>query len=98
MENVPLKDIRIGGIVMAADLVLKKKYKEAKQVFEKILEISPNDADVMSLLANVHIIEGKYSEAERWLYKVLLIDPEYPQALYHLGVVYYEKGKFEKAI
>lgn len=98
IENVPLKDIRIGGIVTAADLVLKKKYKEAKKVFEKILEISPNDAEVMNLLANVYIIEGKYNAAEKWLDKVLLIEPKYPQALYHLGVVYHERGKFEKAI
>jgi tetratricopeptide (TPR) repeat protein len=98
IENVPLEDIRIAGIVLAADLVLKKKYTEAKKVFEKILEISPNNANIMSLLANVCIMEGTYSEAERWLDKVLLLEPKHSQGLYHMGVVYHEKGKFEKAI
>lgn len=98
IENVPLKDNKIGGIVLAANLVLKKKYTEAKKVFEKILEISPNDANIMSLLANVCIMEGTYNEAERWLEKVLLLEPKHPQGLYHMGVVHYEKGKFEKAI
>jgi tetratricopeptide (TPR) repeat protein len=98
IENVPLKNSKIDGIILAADLVTKRKYNEAKRVLAKVLKASPNDADVICLLANVHILDEKYSDAEKWLDKALLIEPENPQALYHMGVVYYEQGKFDKAI
>jgi tetratricopeptide (TPR) repeat protein len=98
IENVHLKNTKIDGIILAADLVTKKRYNEAKKVLEKILKLSTNDAGVMCLLANVHIMDEKYSDAEKWLDKALLIEPENPLALYHMGVVYHEQGKFEKAI
>ncbi len=98
IENSPLKDSKIDGIVLAADLVTKKRYNEAKKVLTKILKISPNDSDVMCLLANVHILDEKYSDAEKWLDKALLLKPEHPQVLYHLGVVSHEQGKFDRAI
>ncbi len=91
------KEMRLVGIGLAAKLVLEKEYEEAKKVLAKVLELSPNDVEVMSLLANVYIAEGELGKAEEWLNKVLLIDPNYPQALYHMGVVYYEKEEYEKA-
>ncbi len=98
IENVPLEDIRIGGMWLAADLVLKKRYNEAKRILAKVLKLNPNDVEIMSLLAKVYITEGNRKKAQEWLNKVLLIDPNYPQALYYMGVVYHEKGEFEKAI
>jgi tetratricopeptide (TPR) repeat protein len=95
----PLKfEDRLGGLGLAADLVLKKKFAEAKQVLEKVLELSPDDTEIMSLLANIYIIEGNFKKAEEWLDKVLSIKPDYPQALLNKGVAYHKKGEFEEAI
>lgn len=96
----PLKfeDIRLGGLGLAADLVIKKKFAEAKQVLEKVLELSPDDTEIMSLLANIYIIEGNFKKAEESLDKVLSIKPDYPQALQNKGVAYHKKGEFEEAI
>ena len=63
-EKVPLNEIKLGGIVLATDLVTKRRYNEAKKVLAKILTIIPKDADVMCLLANVHILDKKYADAE----------------------------------
>ncbi len=63
IENVPLKNIRIDGIILAADLVTKRRFNEAKRVLAKVLKDNPNDAGVMCLLANVHIMDEKYSDA-----------------------------------
>ncbi len=98
IENVPLKNIKIDGIIMAADLVTKRRYNEAKRVLGKVLKACPDDAGIMCLLANVHIMDEKYSDAEKWLDKALSIEPENPQGLYHMGVVYHEQGKFDEAI
>ncbi len=98
-DHMPkFEEIRLGGIALAADLVLKKRYNEAKRVLEKILELNPNDVQIMSLVANICIIKGDLKKAEEWLDKALLIEPDYPQALYHIGVIHYQKGEFEKAI
>ncbi len=92
------EDIRLGGIGLAADLVLKNRFNEARRVLAKLLELSPDDAEVMSLLGNVYGIEGNLTKAEEWIGKALLINPNYPRALYYMGEVYHEKGEFEKAI
>jgi tetratricopeptide (TPR) repeat protein len=97
-ENGHLKNIKIDGIILAADLVTKRRYNEAKRVLGKVLKACPNDAGVMCLLANVHIMDEKYIDAEKWLDKALSIEPENPQGLYHMGVVYHEQGKFDEAI
>src|SRR5574341_737603 len=92
------EDIRIVGIGMAADLVLKNRFNEARRVLAKLLELSPDDAEVMSLLGNIYGIEGNLTKAEEWLNKALSLKPDYPRALYYMGEVYHEKGEFEKAI
>jgi tetratricopeptide (TPR) repeat protein len=92
------KDMRALGIELASKKVLKKDYEEAKRFFTKVLEISPNDSQVLCLLANVFILEGNFKKAEEWLNKALLTNPDYPWASYHMGVVYHELGECEKSI
>lgn len=99
IRNMPnFREMRAMGIEWAAKKVLEKDYEEAKRLFTKVLEISPNDAQVLCLLANVFIIEGNFKKAEEWLNKALSMKPDYPWASYHMGVVYHELGEFEKSI
>lgn len=97
-ETARIEDIRLGGIGLAADLVLKNRFNEARRVLAKLLELRPDDAEVMSLLGNVYGIEGNLTKAEEWLEKALLLNPNYPRALYYMGEVYHEKEEYEKAI
>ena len=57
------KEMRAVGIELAAKKVLDEEYDEAKRLFAKVLEISPNDAHVLCLLANVFILEGNFKKA-----------------------------------
>ncbi len=99
IRNMPnFKDMRAMGIELAAKKVLEKDYEEAKRLFANVLEISPNDAHVLCLLANVFILEGNFKKAEEWLNKALRTNPDYPWASYHMGVVYHELGEFENSI
>ena len=82
----------------AADLVLEHKYDEAKDIFLKLLEMWPNDVEIMTLHANIYYFEGKLIEAENRLNQVLILDPNYPMALYFLGVIHHEKAEYKKAI
>ncbi|MDP2766223.1 MAG: tetratricopeptide repeat protein [Candidatus Methanoperedens sp.] len=93
-----LDEIRHGGIGLAAKLVLERKCGEARQVLMKVLEICPDDMEIMNLLAETYLVEDKIGEAKTWLDRVFLIDPDNPRALYNMGVVHKETGEYEKAI
>ena len=91
-------ELRSSGIALASSLVLENKYDLAKDVFTKLMSLSPDDVEVMTLHANIYLTEGKLLDAEKRLDRVLALDPNYPMALYFLGVVHHEKGEYEKAI
>ena len=91
-------EMRDAGIGLAAKLVLEQKYEMAKDVFMKLLDLSPEDVEVMSLYANVFIVEGNLFEAEKALNNVLVLNPNYPMALYFLGVIYHDNQEYEKSI
>jgi tetratricopeptide (TPR) repeat protein len=93
-----IEDTRMKGIFCASKMVLENRYSAAKDVFAKVLELCPNDVEVMSLYANVLIYEGKLLEAENRLNQVLTLNPDYPLALFFLGVVYYDKQEYERAV
>ncbi len=91
-------ELRSSGIALASSLVLEHKYDMAKDVFTKLMDISPEDVEVMTLHANIYLTEGKLLDAEKRLDQVLALNSNYPMALYFLGVVNHEKGDYEKAI
>ncbi len=91
-------EMRNAGIALASKLVIEHKFGMAKDVFEKLLKLTPHDVEVMTLHANIFLVEGKLIEAENKLNNVLALNPDYPLALYFLGAVYHEKGEFERAI
>ena len=93
-----IEHTRTKGIWLASKYVLEHRYDAAKHVFEKLLQLSPNDVEIMTLHANIYFFEGKVLEAENKLNQVLILDPNYPMALYFLGVLYHEKWEYEKAI
>lgn len=93
-----IEDTRMKGIFCASKMVLEHRYNAAKDILAKVLELCPNDVEVMALQANVFINEGKLLEAENRLNQILALNPNYPLALYFLGVIYNEKGEYEKAI
>jgi tetratricopeptide (TPR) repeat protein len=97
-NTLNFKEMRKAGIGLASKLVIKQKYDMAKDVFMKLLDICPDDVEVMSLYANVFIVEGKLLEAEKVLNNVLVLNPDYPMALYFLGVVYHDNQEYEKSI
>ncbi len=91
-------ELRSSGIALASALALENKYDMAKEIFTKLMDISPADVEVMTLHANIFLIEGRLLDAEKRLDQVLALNPDYPMALYFLGVIYHEKGDYEMAI
>ncbi len=98
LDTFTSEEIKYGGMGLAAKLVLEKKYSQAKHVLTKVLEVSPNDAEIMTLMADIYHIEGKVEDAKAWLGKVFSISPDYPKAHYIIGVLHHDAGNYEKAI
>ncbi len=92
------EEIRHGGMGLAAKLVLEGKCGEARQVLMKVLEICPDDMEIMNLLAETYLFDNEIAETKTWLDRIFLIDPDNPRALYNMGVVHKETGNYEKAI
>jgi hypothetical protein len=59
------EELRSAGIAAASKLVIEHQYEMAKDVFMKLLNINPNDLEVMTLHANIFFLEGKLLEAVR---------------------------------
>jgi len=97
-SKTEFEQLRSAGIAAASKLVIEHEYEMAKDVFTKLLNLRPDDVEVMTLHANIYSLEGKLLEAENRLNQVLILNPDYPLALYFLGVVYHEKGDDERVI
>ncbi len=83
VRNMPdFKEMRETGIGLGSKLVIEHKFDQAKDIFMKLLEISPEDIEVMSLHANIYLVEGKLPEVENRLNHVLALNPDYPLELF----------------
>ena len=56
------------------DAGIENKLDQAKDVFTKLLNLRPDDVQVMTLHANIYFIEGKLLEAQNRLNKVLTLN------------------------
>ena len=73
------------------------KMNEAISYYEKILEISPNRADIHFSLAVIYFNMQEYQKCEDENNKVLTFDPKNQMALYNLGAIAATRGNKEKA-
>jgi tetratricopeptide (TPR) repeat protein len=76
----------------------QKKYEEAKEQYQKALEIDPEFAKVHNNLGNVYFKQNLFEEAE-WKYKKALeLAPDYCDAHFNLGLLFNRQEKWNDAI
>jgi protein O-mannosyl-transferase len=71
---------------------------EAKQHFEKVIEIKPDLAEAQNYLGALLAGEGRFAEAIEHFQKVLQIDQRNGDAAYNLGNVLLAQGRSDEAI
>lgn len=77
----------------------RKEHEAALDSYDRALRLNPNDADLMSDMADALCHSGQSEEGVILLEKAMLLNPFYPdQYLWHLGGAYFNMKNYEKAI
>jgi adenylate cyclase len=77
----------------------RKEHEAAISAYKRALLLNPNDADMMSDMADALAHSGRSEEAIALLEKAMRLNPFYPdQYLWHLGGAYYNLHRYEEAI
>lgn len=79
-------------------LFLDGNLEEAEILFNKILEVNPNDLRILASLGNLKRAQRKFYEAEELHMKVILNDENHLQALDGLYLDYIAEGKRQLAL
>lgn len=77
----------------------RKEHEPAINAYERALSLNPNDADLMSDMADALAHSGRSEEAIDLLHKAMRLNPFYPdQYIWHLGGAYFNLKRYEEAI
>ncbi len=76
----------------------KNKLKISENLYNKVLEINPNDTSVNYNLGKLYTEIKEYQKAISCYEKTIKINPNYINAYYNLGLLFKLLGKFQKAI
>jgi adenylate cyclase len=77
----------------------RKEHDAAISAYERAIKLNPNDADLMSDMADALAHCGRSEEAIELLEKAMRLNPFYPdQYIWHLGGAYFNLKQYEKAI
>jgi len=82
----------------AADLFLKRRFREAEKIAQELVRANPRDVNAASLLARIAIEAGCYDDAEVILRKVVQLTPLFVEAWHDLGTALKEQSKHDEAV
>lgn len=95
-ESLP--DATRDMVEQARKLFDQRRFEEAENLYQKIVEAAPNNSFALSNLGVTQIQSSKLSAAEVALKKATDINPKDAFAATNLGVVYCKQGRFDDAI
>ena len=79
-------------------LLSEEKYSDALEVYQKLADLMPDDADVYLRLGQIYRELGKLDLAEQSLLKARQYEPGSPEVMYNEAMLYEAQGRFEDAI
>jgi hypothetical protein len=99
METNNLKENSVSSTInKGRELFESGNYVEAKDIFENLYKVYPDNKEIQSYLGMVFFKLGLHKEAER-LYKNLLEkSPDSPSLHFNLGIIYYKEGLLDIAV
>jgi tetratricopeptide (TPR) repeat protein len=79
-------------------LAEKGQYDASIALWEKALDLNPDDAKAHNNLGRALAGKGEFDEAMRHWLKAVAVNPAYAEAHNNLGVAFVRKGRFDEAI
>ena len=76
----------------------RERHAEAISIYDEILKLNPNDADIYYNRGIAYHKKGDCDKAVADYNQAISINPEYADAYDNRGVACYEKGEYDKAI
>lgn len=74
-----------------------KKLDLSKELFEKVLEIDPNNSEALAGLGRIAALQKQPEEAERYYNQALELDPKNATALEYLAILKLQQKQYEEA-
>lgn len=94
-----LKPESAAGHLLAAQLLLKKEYREAAlSEIQKAVQLDPTLPEAHFILGEIEIAQGEFARAKDHLQRELEINPNFFMAWYRLGDVYAREQQWTEAI
>lgn len=84
-------------IAYARLLTEAKRFEDARQQFEKLSRVAPNNVDVLYALGLLYLQVNKLDDAEKQFAQLSKLKKRVFDANYYLGRIAEEKNKFDKA-
>ncbi len=76
----------------------REKFPDAEKLYDKALQMSPNNVYLLSNRAVVQFRQGKFKQAEESFKKALALAPEDAFCWSTIGIVYYSEEKYDEAV
>lgn len=76
----------------------KNKFKRAKELFERIVELNPSHIEAYQNLADIANEEGDFDAAARVIEVLASLDPDNEAILFNLGIAYFQAKKYTEAM
>ena len=83
---------------MGRTLYRERYYAEAREAFDRAVELFPESADAVAALAYTVHRQGDEDESKRLLRRALELDPALYEARIYLGHLLYDQGEWEGAL
>lgn len=78
--------------IIINDKINNRKYDEAKELLEKAISVSPNNAELYDVLGILYQSQNELDKAQEYLTKAVTIDPTFPKGQLDMGRVIYAQG------
>ncbi|MBN2651165.1 MAG: tetratricopeptide repeat protein [Spirochaetales bacterium] len=79
-------------------LLVQSKFDEAETYLNKLMSISPDNADVLETYGYLRYLQNKKEEAYVFYQQVLILDPRRQNSLFNSGLIMYELERYEEAL
>lgn len=98
VESLPLSDSIPDLLTLANAYYYSGQYQDAKDIYDKILDLNPNDPVALYNRGITYDELERYDEALADYNRSLELRPDNPNTLYNRGNTYHKLGKYDKAL